>query len=234
MRIRELAVSILVTVPVFAMGAGRSSDQTIIAPDVVQVHGTADEVILGSDVVLVAHSDEQKNDDDIIDAQSGSKNDIHKQLSETGEPLARYESRLRRLAAEVKRDAFIVSQLAAAVGELNDFQQTIAISKAGDRIAVAQKRANEDPVAPISTQQMLAFLQDPLIKHAREQGTMADTSAVRREILLRSAGVQSDLFRELDSARTERQALVALDQQLNGAMVEALGAAFDIVRTGGK
>ncbi|MGZ7080837.1 MAG: hypothetical protein ACXVJT_15595 [Thermoanaerobaculia bacterium] len=156
-------------------------------------------------------------------------------------PLTRYEARVTRLSAEVKRDTFIVAQLVAATRDLNDFQKMIAIQKAGDRIAAAKKRASEDQPAPISTQQTLDFLQDPLIKHALEQGTMADTAQIGKEILLRSGGVQTDLFRELDTARRERQALsdiqaklLAVDQQLDGAVMEALGASFDFVRAGGK
>jgi len=50
-----------------------------------------------------------------------------------------------------------------------------------------------------------------------------------------------ELFRELDLARRERQALVdvqsrlaAINQDLDGALVEALGSSFDFIRAGGK
>jgi hypothetical protein len=163
------------------------------------------------------------------------------QSLEIAVPLSRYEARITRLSAEVKRDAFVVAQLVAATGELNDFQKMTAIGKAGDRIAAAKKRANEDPIAPITTLQTLDLLLDPLIKHALEQGTMADTAELKREILLRSSGVQANLFRELDTARRERQALsdiqaklLAVDHQLDGAVMDALSSSFDFVRAGGK
>jgi hypothetical protein len=166
---------------------------------------------------------------------------VFAQPMEIAGPLSRYEARVTRLSAEVKRDAFIVAQLVAATGALNDFQKMTAIQKAGDLIGAAKKRANEDPVAPTPTLQTLDLLLDPLIKHALEQGTMADTAELKREILLRSAGVQTNLFRELDTARRERQGLsdiqaklLAVDQQLDSAVMDALSSSFDFVRAGGK
>ena len=155
--------------------------------------------------------------------------------------MARYESRLRQLAAVVKRDAFIVSQLVAASADLNDFQTSVAISKADDRIVAAQKRAAEEPVAPQSTQQMLMLLRDPLLKNAREQGTMVDISAVRKEIFGRTTPLEMELLREVDAARRDRQALTELQArlgaaagQLDDALGEALGSSFDFVRAVGK
>jgi hypothetical protein len=50
-----------------------------------------------------------------------------------------------------------------------------------------------------------------------------------------------DLFKELDLARRERQALVdvqtrlaQINQDVDSAMIEALGSTFDFIRAGGK
>ena len=151
-----------------------------------------------------------------------------------------YERLVQALTAAVKRDAFIVGQLAAGAGELQDFQKLTAIEKVNDRIEAALKRAAENPTASAATLNALNGLA-MTFRHAREQGTMADTESLRKELMDRTHFIQRDLFRELDAARNERQTLVeietkvaAMNADLESAMIEALGATLDFIRAGGK
>ena len=58
---------------------------------------------------------------------------------------------IRAKTAAVRRDAFIVSQIVAAAGELDDFQRNAAMEKARDHIEAAMKRARENPAAARQT-----------------------------------------------------------------------------------
>ena len=155
--------------------------------------------------------------------------------------VQRYESRLTLLTAEVKRESFIVSRLVLAVKELQGFQKMNEIERARDRVAEAQKKAAEEPVAPRAISESLTFIHQ-LLDHARDQGTMADTDALRKEIMLRSHDIQYDwLFREVSAAEKDRRALseiqmklATLGGELDGALTDALGTTFDYFRAGGK
>ena len=152
--------------------------------------------------------------------------------------LQQYEERLTTLAAGISRDGFIVGQVVGAAGALQDFQVNVAVQKALDRIIDAQKRAAERPPAPpIITSALDALGQS--LKHAREQGSAADLTVLRREVLMRGRYIQFELWREIDAARRERQQMVGLyttltrlDQQLEASMIESLGAMFESARSG--
>jgi hypothetical protein len=154
--------------------------------------------------------------------------------------IERYAGRLQRLAADVKRDAFIVSQVVQGSGELNDFQKMIAVQKALDRVEAAIKRAGEDPPASTFTRTALSQTKDALL-HGRDQGSAADLPSLQRLMIEKTHVPYIDLFKELDMARRERQALVdvqtklaQINQDIDGAMVDALGSTFDFIRAGGK
>jgi predicted DNA-binding protein len=151
-----------------------------------------------------------------------------------------YEERLDGLAKAISRDSFIVVEIVHAAGDLEDFQVNIAVQKALDRVNEAYKRASQNPQASPFFLQTLNGLQITL-RHARDQGSMADLVALRKELMLRGGLLQTELFRELDAGRRERQQLVLnytklqqLDQQLESSLIESLGTMFEFVRAGGK
>ena len=154
--------------------------------------------------------------------------------------LEPYRLRVEGLAAAIERDASIVAQLVAATRDLQDFQKLAAVQKAHDRVEAALKRAQENPRAGQATIDTLDGLVQTL-QAARQQGTMADPDALRREILERTHFIQRTLFDELDVARGERMALVdaqskisQMSASLESAMLQALGTTFDFIRAGGK
>src|SRR5947207_2239514 len=69
------------------------------------------------------------------------------QLNQFGFQLDRLEQSMKDRAAAIRRDAFLVSQLTAASGELDDFQRNAALQKARERVLAAQRRARENPPA---------------------------------------------------------------------------------------
>ena len=159
---------------------------------------------------------------------------------ELASAVQRYEIQLRQLTAAVKREAFIVSRLVEAVKELQNFQKSVAVDRARDRIGEAQKRAAEDPRAPIQVSQSLGFMRE-LLDHAREQGATADTEALQKEIMLRSHDIQMVLFGEISAAQKDRRALSEMQMKLatiagdmDAAVTDALGTTFDYFRAGGK
>jgi len=158
--------------------------------------------------------------------------------------IDRLEPDILRDAAVLQRDAFIASQLAAAAGDLHDFQRTVAVEKARDRIEAAIKHMYEtkQQSLPLSTQRM-ELLEDvrQLLDHAHEQGATADLEGLQREIMKHSESLQYELFKELDQARKERQMmsdavarLLRLTDNLDSAMTLALGSTFDYFRAGGR
>jgi hypothetical protein len=154
--------------------------------------------------------------------------------------LDRFASRMQRLGLDVKRDAFIVSEVVKGIGELNDFQKNNAIQKAIDRVDAATARGRQDPPASTFTMTALSQTRDALV-HGRDQGSLADLPSLQRVMIDKTHVIYIELFRELDAARKERQALVDLqtklagiNQDIDGAMVEALNSTFDFIRAGGK
>jgi hypothetical protein len=154
--------------------------------------------------------------------------------------FVRHEERIKLLADSLKRDAFIVAQLVHTVGELEDFQKTVAIEKALGRIDAALKRASEKPVAPPGTMENLESVRELLLK-TRQQGGLADLADVRRQILRRTDALQHQLFNQLQEARKQRQTLNDLETRLrrvsddlDAGMIDALGSTFDFIRAGGK
>ncbi|PYQ60568.1 MAG: hypothetical protein DMF58_07760 [Acidobacteria bacterium] len=154
--------------------------------------------------------------------------------------IDRMEGELRAKSAGVRRDAFIVSQLVAAVGELEDFQHTVALEKARDHVNAALKRASESPVAASTTFTAIQKSAD-LVDTAKRQGATADMPVLKRDLLKQNHFVQQVLFTELDDVRKDRQTLSDLQSRLSSitndmdnALAEALGSTFDYFRAGGQ
>jgi hypothetical protein len=159
---------------------------------------------------------------------------------EIASELSDYKSRLDMLAKAVKRDAYIVAQMVHATGDLRDFQRNAAIEKAIDRLTSAQLRANEVPQASPQTMTALSKIDDAL-HHARQQASSADLPALAETILKESHDIQLDLFRNVETARREREMLAELQKKLSetnldleAAMIEALGSTMNFIRAGGK
>ena len=155
--------------------------------------------------------------------------------------LPAYEKRVQALSAAIKREAFIVAQVTLAMNHLQDDLQILsAMEKAHDRVNEALLRAGQDPPASMQTLTALTKMRDE-IKRVRQQGTMADTAALRTFIAKEAQGIQRELFRELAEARGERTNLVdllnrvqTLNADLEGATIEALGSTFEFMAAGGK
>ena len=154
--------------------------------------------------------------------------------------IQRLETEVNDRAAVLRRDAFIVGRLVAATAALNDFQKLAAIEKARNEIDAALRRAAEKPPAPKATFELLESVAE-LLGKAKQQGTMADLEAVKRDILRRSGFLQANIFAQLDQLRRARMALVDAQTKLalstgviDEAMTEALTSTFDYFRAGGQ
>jgi hypothetical protein len=154
--------------------------------------------------------------------------------------IDRMEGDLRNKASGLRRDAFIVSQVVAAAGELDDFQRSVAIEKARDHLNAALKRAAENPAAAPQTFTALQNARD-LVDHAKQQGGTADIPALKRDLLKANHFIQQTLFSELDDVRKDRQTLSDLQSRLSSittdldnGLAEALGSTFDYFRAGGQ
>ena len=150
------------------------------------------------------------------------------------------ERELQALTKGISRDAFIVTQMALAAGDLRDFQKLAAIEKAIDRINQAGLRAGEAPPASAETSLAISRVGDEL-RRGRDQGTMADVEALQRVLLRESRNVQWELYQQLRAGREAHRVIVELEgklQQLGtdlqSAMVEALGSNLELARAGGR
>jgi hypothetical protein len=154
--------------------------------------------------------------------------------------IDRMDSEIRAKTAAIRRDAFIVSQIVAAAGELDDFQRNAALEKARDRVEAALRRARENPVASRQASEILQSEHD-LVDKARQQGATADIPALKRELMKGNHFLQQILFTELDEVRRDRQMLSDLQARLSSmtndidnALGDALGATLDYFRAGGQ
>lgn len=159
---------------------------------------------------------------------------------EIASELFQYDRRLDTLAKAVRRDAFLVAQMVHATADLKDFQRNAAIEKAIDRVTQAKLRAAEAPPASPDTMTALSKIDDALHK-ARQSASSADLGELSETILRESHDIQRDLFRNVETARRERELLVDLQKKLSdtnlaleAAMVEALGSTMNFIRAGGK
>ncbi|HUP64202.1 MAG TPA: hypothetical protein VM557_02830 [Thermoanaerobaculia bacterium] len=144
----------------------------------------------------------------------------------------------RLLSASMNRDAFIVSQMVAAVGDLENFQSSAALEKALLRIEEAQKRARQNPVAPPAVADALSGAEQ-LLRKARDSG-FGDLSGTQKELLRFSSRVQRVLYVEMEQTRALRRtlaeaqsSLIVVTMDMDHAMGEALSATFDFFRKGG-
>jgi len=154
--------------------------------------------------------------------------------------LDRQEASLRRLSAALKRDAFIVSKLVEATGDLRDFQRNSAIQEAIDHVNQAIRRAHQEPQASAQTKLALSSMKDDL-EAARKQPMMADLAKLEKKMLERTRVVQFEMVQLLDDVRKERLALADIlvrvtrvTSELDEGTNEALGATFSSFRAGGE
>lgn len=161
-------------------------------------------------------------------------------LLQVQQMLDRSEGQMNTHTAALRRDAFIVTRLVAAVGALNDFQVNSAIQQALDEVVAAQVRAGQNPKASAATVEMLATVHELLVK-ARSQGSMADLPALQRDILTRLEPLQRAMFAQVDELRRSRliisdirTRLMRWDDAIDQSMVEALSASLDYIKKGGK
>ena len=150
--------------------------------------------------------------------------------------IERFETRVRLLSASVRRDAYIVGQLAAAGRALNDFQNNVAISRAIDRVNAALKRASENPAAPAVTIAAINNVKNHLVR-AQDNAAMVDLAAEQKFIFEQTHVVSVELFGELEQTRRERQALAdflaklqAIANELDSATTDALGSTLSLLR----
>ena len=154
--------------------------------------------------------------------------------------VEQYAQQLQDLSAAVKRDSFIVAQMVAAAGELqDDFQKHVALEKAHDHIEAAMRKASENPPAPPPVATAVSQAND-IINHWRENFDSADLKDIDRQIGRKTADVQPVLFREIDEVRRNKLALKDILAKLNGAndqldeaLNDALVATLDFFRAGG-
>lgn len=154
--------------------------------------------------------------------------------------VEQYATQLQDLSTAVKRDSFIVAQLVAAAGELNDdFQKHAALEKAHDHIEAAAKKASENPQAPPVIQTAISQAND-IVNHWRDNASSADLKDIDRQIITKTADVQPIVFRELDDVRRNKLALKDLlsklnnaNDQLDDALNDALTSTLDFFRAGG-
>src|SRR5215471_9343363 len=102
-------------------------------------------------------------------------------LSQLGVQLDQMERQMKDRAAAIRRDAFLVSQLSAATGELDDFQRNAALAKAHDRVVAAQRRARDNPPAAPQVQTAISQTLD-LVEHAQQQAATADMTTLKRDV----------------------------------------------------
>lgn len=149
----------------------------------------------------------------------------------------RVESDVQRDADSIRRDTFIHSELVRIANEMRDFQHNVAIGRANDQISyVARRMLDFKQPPPPSTAAIVTKVQE-LLKRARDEGDAANFDDVLREIRQQGAILQSILFREVETARQERQALSdaqtriwRMSDALDSATNEALLSMVNYVR----
>ena len=150
--------------------------------------------------------------------------------------LPAYEARVHELAKSVTFLSYAVSQLVLSARDLDDFQLNVAVEKVHDRMKESLARAVEEQAAPQIIDTFRGLVDT--FEHARDQGTMASVPTLRAELVKHADWLQRALFSELDRARAERRTLLVLQTKVNAlnadleeAMIQALGATFDFIRT---
>ena len=152
--------------------------------------------------------------------------------------LEQLETEAAGNVAALRRDAFIVAQLAAATGELRDFQKSVAVQKALDRVDASGRRASERPSAHPEVIRLLSSAKAKLTK-AREQGFSTDFPALERDLDTISADIQPWVFRDILEMQKLRMALAEIQErvgrmtrELDAATGEVLVSTLEEARTG--
>ncbi|MBI2213633.1 MAG: hypothetical protein HYU52_08295 [Acidobacteria bacterium] len=137
--------------------------------------------------------------------------------------LEQVEEESTASAAALRRDAFIVAQMAAASGELRDFQKSVAVQKALDRVNAAGRRASERPPANVEMIRLLRKAKSSL-EDAKERGFSTDFAALEREIEITSRDLQPWVFRDILEMQKIRIALSEIQERVS-RMTQDLDAA---------
>lgn len=139
-------------------------------------------------------------------------------------------------AAVLRRDAFVVAQMAAASGALRDFQKNAAVQKALDRVDEAGRRAVSRPAAEPEMIRILRKAKESL-QGAKERGFSTDYEALQREIELSSRDLQPWVFRDIIAMQKLRVALAdvqgrvsRMTQDLDAATGEVLASTLEDAR----
>jgi hypothetical protein len=139
-------------------------------------------------------------------------------------------------AAVLRRDAFVVAQMAAATGELRDFQKSVAVQKALDRVDAAGRRATERPAAHPEMIRLIRKAKSSL-EDAKERGFSTDFAALEREIDTISRDLQPLVFRDILDMQKIRFALGEIQgrvsrmtQDLDAATGEVLASTLEDAR----
>lgn len=150
--------------------------------------------------------------------------------------LEQVEAEATASAATLRRDAFIVAQMAAATGDLHDFQKSVAVQKALDRVNEAGRRASERPAANVEVIRLLRKAKSSL-EDAKERGFSTDFVALEREIETISRDLQPWVFRDILDMQKIRLALgevqarvSRMTQDLDAATGEVLASTLEDAR----
>jgi hypothetical protein len=137
--------------------------------------------------------------------------------------LERVEADAAVSAAVLRRDAFVVAQMAAATRELHDFQKSVAVQKALDRVDAAGRRAAERPPADLEVIRIVKKAKESL-ETAKERGFSTDFAALEQGIDRASRDLQPWVFRDILAMQKLRAALGDVQSRV-GRMTQDLDAA---------
>ena len=150
--------------------------------------------------------------------------------------LQQLESEAATNVAILRRDAFVVAELASAARELSDFQKSVAVQKALDRVDAAGRRASERPAADPEVIRLLRKAKASL-EDAKERGFSTDFVALERQIDEVSRDLQPWVFRDILDMQKLRAALgdiqtrvSRMTQELDTATGEVLASTLEEAR----
>jgi len=137
--------------------------------------------------------------------------------------LEQVEAEAAAHTAILRRDAFVVAQMAGASGELRDFQKNAAVQKALDRVDAALRRATERPSAEPEMIRLIGKAKTQLTD-AKERGFSTDFDALQRNLETASRDIQPWVFRDIINMQKLRATLGEVQRRV-GRMTEDLDAA---------
>jgi|GEM_PF-2939236 len=150
-------------------------------------------------------------------------------------------SEVQLRADAIKRDTFIHAALVSVANDLRDFQHNNAMQRALERTRFVKRRMMEFKAAPPPSTVAIVSEVEDLLAGGRSQGDSANLDELQNEVRKRGAVMQSILFREVETARRQRQTLSDVQTRvwkmtdaLDSATNEALDSMTDYVRGAAK